>query len=247
MHEASLWPSSVFATFTYDEEHLPRDGSLDVSEFQRFMKRLRRVRSQRIRFFHCGEYGERLGRPHYHALLFNLDFPDKVPWDSSTFQSAELEKIWGLGRCILGAVTFESAAYVARYCMKKITGTDADEHYTRVNTRTGEIVRVAEEYATMSRRPGIGRAWFEQYADEVFPRDSVYVRGYDAKPPRAYQKWLAEVDPLADLEVRAARAREADPSNATEERLRVREVCAEARLTLYGGRRYESGQVGGGA
>jgi len=78
MHEASQWDNNVFVTLTYDDEHLPEDQGLDVSEFQRFAKRLRKARpDDKVRYFHCGEYGEQLQRPHYHALVFNVDFPDR--------------------------------------------------------------------------------------------------------------------------------------------------------------------------
>ncbi len=94
-HESSLYDDSngnCFITLTYDEEHLPQDWSLDKSHFQKFMKRLRKRYPQKIRYYHCGEYGENcrhgihttlcpgcnVGRPHYHAILFNIDFHDRV-------------------------------------------------------------------------------------------------------------------------------------------------------------------------
>lgn len=235
MHEASQWPSSVFVTLTYDDEHLPEDQGLDVSEFQRFAKRLRKSRpGEKVRYFHCGEYGEQGQRPHYHALLFNVDFADKYQWRSDTFRSAELESLWNLGHSEFGAVTFESAAYVARYSLKKLTGTAAIEGYRRYHLRTGEEVTVSPEYATMSH--GVGASWLEQFADEVYPLDRVVSRGRECKPPRYYDKRLAEVDPVLSAELRIERARDFDFENATEERLRVREVCWESRLNLFKGR-----------
>jgi len=232
MHEASQWPNSVFVTLTYDDEHLPEDQSLDVSEFQRFMKRLRaRREGEKIRYFHCGEYGDVTNRPHYHALLFNVDFPDRYQWRSDTFRSAELDSLWTSGHSEFGAVTFESAAYVARYTLKKLSGQAAIEGYRRFHLRTGEEVTVAPEYATMSR--GVGRSWLEQYAGEVYPLDRVVSRGHEAKPPRYYDKQLAEVDPVLAAELRVLRSRDFDWANSTEERLSVREVCAEARLNLF--------------
>lgn len=235
MHEASQWPNNVFVTLTYDDEHLPEDQGLHVEDFQKFAKRLRKSRpGERIRYFHCGEYGEVGQRPHYHALLFNCDFEDRYPWRSDTYRSAELERLWTLGHSEFGNVTFESAAYVARYSLKKLTGQEAIEGYKRFHLRTGEEVTVAPEYATMSL--GVGASWLEQYADEVYPLDRVVSRGREAKPPRYYDKRLEAVDPLMACEVRALRSRDYDFGNATEERLSVREVCVESRLNLLKGR-----------
>ena len=133
MHEKQSHERSAFITLTYDEEHLPQDGGLDVSHFQKFMKRLRKKRGK-VRFFHCGEYGDMKGRPHYHAILFGIDFWDdqvlvEEKNDNPYYISAELAQLWPFGQHRIGEVTFESSAYVARYIMKKITGKQAPEHY----------------------------------------------------------------------------------------------------------------------
>jgi hypothetical protein len=95
---------------------LPEDGSLDVSHFQIFMKRLRhRVKPLKIRFFHCGEYGDKTRRPHYHALIFGYKVLFKKQKSGDLFTSDMLAKCWGKGHCLVGDLTFESAAYVARY------------------------------------------------------------------------------------------------------------------------------------
>ena len=95
VHEASLYEFNCFITLTFDDSKLPtcndcrkvescvanRDAgsSLRVCDFQNFMKRLRQfVAPVKIKFFHCGEYGAKLSRPHHHACLFGYDFPDKV-------------------------------------------------------------------------------------------------------------------------------------------------------------------------
>ncbi len=128
VHEASLYDNNSFITLTYNTEHLPEDRSLEVRVFQLFMKRLRKRFGTKIRFYACGEYGDQNGRPHYHACLFNHDFQDKKLWkrgkDPSLdlYRSADLEKLWPYGYSSIGEVTFQSAAYVARYIMKKITG-----------------------------------------------------------------------------------------------------------------------------
>lgn len=191
MHEASLYNENSFLTLTYSDANLPLDSSLHLEHFQKFMKRLRRrYASKTIRFYHCGEYGERSGRPHYHALLFNHDFSDKIYYgggdgDNKIYTSPSLSELWPQGFSIIGEVTFESAAYVARYVMKKVTGARAEAHYQGRHP----------EYTTMSRRPGIGARWYEKFKTDVYPHDRVIVRGRSTRPPRFYDNILGREDP----------------------------------------------------
>lgn len=251
MHEASLHEDNCFITLTYRPECLPEDGSLVKKHFQDFMKRLRsRFFSSRIRYFHCGEYGENLGRPHYHACLFGLDLPDRVFYkmagDSRLYTSELLQDVWGLGFCTVGDVTFESAAYVARYVMKKVTGDDAQEHYLSVDRSTGVIrenvdgslVVMQPEYVTMSRggRTGRGLAydWFRKFGNEVYPSDDVIVRGARCRPPRYYDGLYEVADSVGYAvlkENRLVRALKHTADN-TPGRLKAREVCANARVAL---------------
>jgi hypothetical protein len=189
VHEASLYDENSFLTLTYDDEHLPSDGSLHLRDFQLFMKRLRRsIAPKRVRFYHCGEYGESLGRPHYHALLFGHGFSDGKFFSERggnvVRTSAALSELWPFGFSVVGDVTFESAAYVARYVMKKVTGDRAAEHYSGRKA----------EYTTMSRRPGIGKAWFDRFKDDVYPLDRLVVRGRDCRPPRFYDSLYSKLD-----------------------------------------------------
>ena len=238
VHEASLYDENCFVTLTYRDEDLPSDGSLNLVHFQDFMKRLRRFFSDRkIRFYHCGEYGDESGRPHYHVLLFNLDFPDKVFWSERNgnryYRSAILEERWRRGMCIIGDVTFESAGYVARYVLKKITGDLAQDHYLRCDEH-GEAFWLVPEYTTMSRRPGIGRGWYDLFSSEVFPSDDVVLNGALMRPPRFYADIFKEAEPEAFEVVKRKRiefALEHSDDN-TSARLRVREVVKRAQVGL---------------
>lgn len=189
VHEASLYERNCFLTLTYNQENLPPSGSLQLEHFQLFMKRLRKKYGAGIRFFHCGEYGEQLRRPHYHSLLFNHDFDDKKYFSerngNKVWTSDSLSSLWPLGFSLIGEVTFESAAYVARYVMKKVTGEKADIHYNGMKP----------EYITMSRRPGIGTKWYEKFSSDVYPHDRIIVRGAKTRPPRFYDNLLAKSDP----------------------------------------------------
>lgn len=210
MHEASLHEENWFLTLTYADEYLPKGGTLDRRAFPLFMKRLRKECGS-VRYFHAGEYGERNGRPHYHALLFGLRLDDVRACGYSqsgypVFESARVSELWEDGAHQLGGVSFESAQYVARYCVKKVTGSRAAAHYERVDSR-GVVYQLEPEYATMSRRPGIGAGWWEKYRGDVY-RDDFVVRGSaELTPPRFYDKKEAELDEARMEVVKARRIR----------------------------------------
>lgn len=241
MHEASLYESNCFITLTYANEHLPEYGTLVPRDFQLFMKRLReKYAPHRIRFFQCGEYGSRTKRPHYHALLFNFDFRDKRKWcvrnGLTVFRSASLEELWPFGQSEIGSVTFESASYVARYVVDKVSGRKArEEHYSRVNLETGEIVRIEPEFSLMSRRPGIASEWFKRFGKEVYPADSVIARGVELKPPRYYDGLFELENPEGWKVVKRKRrkAEVAGSADSTDQRLWDRELVARSQVATF--------------
>lgn len=189
VHEASMYEDNCFITLTYDDAHLPKDGSLCLLDWQLFIKRLRKKYGSGIRYFHCGEYGDKFKRPHYHALLFNHDFKDKEYFSKKngnwTYTSGELSSLWDKGFSVVAGLSFESAGYVARYSLKKIAGEKAADHY-------GDM---APEYATMSRRPGIGKKWFDRFSSDVYPLDRVVINGCHTRPPRYYDNLFRKMDP----------------------------------------------------
>lgn len=203
MHEASYYDDNVFVTLTYNDFNLPRDGGLCVSDFQKFMKRLRKgLGKKKIRFFHAGEYGEKTNRPHYHAILFNHRFDDIEETEGSTptrkiFTSEELQKLWGMGHVSVSDILPEHADYIGKYTLKKVGGERSEEHYLRVCPETGECHKVAPEYATMSLRPGIGRRYFEDFSDEIYTElyDEVIFKGKPYQPPKYYDTLLKQRDP----------------------------------------------------
>lgn len=258
VHEAQMHAHNSFITLTYSPEDLPDDGGLRVGDFQRFCKRLRK-RMGPFRFYHCGEYGEQNLRPHYHAILFGIDFHgDRVQVQAHPYprySSATLTEIWGLGHTDVGTVTYESAAYVARYVHKAsrprngLPGSEQDvvDKYTRVNPDTGETWQVPPEYSTMSRggrggQGGIGAPWLKKYHRDVYPSDQVVHDGRKFPVPKFYDATVASfpskpgepafsdlVDAAKDARRRLASKHKED---LTGERLAVRERCAVARLRL---------------
>lgn len=234
VHEAQLHPANCFVTLTYAPEHL-RSQSLEISDLQKFMKRLRKQHG-RVRYFACGEYGEENGRPHFHALLFGQDFCGDGPLVKSKphrlWRSRKLEETWSLGAVTVGALTYETAAYCARYVIKKVTGERAKWHYRLVDPLTGEVEEIRPEFSTMSRRPGIGAEWIERFRGDVYPSDEVVIDGRRHRPPRFYDERLSEEE--RDALKRRRRHRVLRRSEElTDDRLRVREKVLESRLESF--------------
>lgn len=258
VHESKQYVDNCFITLTYDDEHLPWDHSLNKRHFQLFMKKLRKEHgTKKIRFYHSGEYGEPtpendfIARPHYHALIFNHHFNDREIFTEKEgiclYTSDDLDRIWSMGFTTVGDLTFESAAYTARYVMKKINNSKANnaedpfyEHYRRTDYTTGEIIDIEPEYATMSRggsgigQGGIGKTWFDKYRSDCYPSDSISVRGTIQKPPKYYD-YLVELDQDGGLnEIKERRVKKAleNRKNNTPERLATREIVKMAQTKM---------------
>lgn len=258
VYEAKNHKENCFLTLTYSPENLPEGGTLVKRDLQLFFKRLRKAfPGVKIRYFACGEYGEQFARPHYHVILFGLsptDYQSKSKkivfenplssWigrlsfpvvqftsddeDLTATISSEMTRIWGLGHVAVGDVTFESCAYVARYCLKKINGDKADEHYQ------GRL----PEFILMSRRPGIAADWYEKNCGDVFPNDVCFARGVRCKPPRYFDKLLEKADPELFADVKAKRKVFAKSHNVSQDRLDAGAEIAELQEQKYF-RKYE--------
>lgn len=256
VYEAQLHDENSFLTLTYAPENLPSNGSLCKRHLQLFMKRLRKAYpGGKIRYFACGEYGEKFSRPHYHVILFGFCPPDfkkkrKLPvssnsplaaWFGSSVDprtlslvenkesnlmvcySPQVEKIWGLGKVAVGEVSFESCAYVARYCLKKVNGDKAKAHY-------GDRL---PEFVVMSRRPGIAGDWFDRWKDDVFPADKCFARGVPCKPPRYFDKLFEKISPGDFEQLKLARKAFAARHEVPIERLFAAEEIVTQNLEKY--------------
>lgn len=228
VHEALLHDENCFITLTYSDEFLHPSGSLKFhkKDFVLFMKRLRKKFGSGIRFLHCGEYGELWQRPHHHAIIFGLDFHDKVVAGRNhsgnlLYSSPTLERLWPFGIVRIGACTFESVAYVARYVTKKVNGLDAYEHYYGREP----------EYITMSRRPGIGHDWLFKNP-EIYNYDEVVIRnGLKCRPPAYYDRLFEDIAPDFMEDIKEKRKVKAIESAVDYERLSIKEeykkLCAK--------------------
>lgn len=185
MMEASYHDHNSFITLTYDDDHLPDvreyvdiDGvvqsspyrSLQKVDFQLFMKRLRdRISPDKIRFFACGEYGNRTYRPHYHAIIFGYDFPDKQLLkknfrNENYYVSDLLTDCWSKGHTLVTEVSWDTCAYVARYCLKK-----RDNDISVFN----KYFNLDPEFTLMSRKPGIARQYYDDNKLDIYKSERI--------------------------------------------------------------------------
>jgi hypothetical protein len=192
VHESQMHSENCFITLTYEDN----PETLIKEDLQKFWKRLRKkLGKKKIKYFACGEYGDEFKRPHYHAIIFGHDFRNESDnnevivhentdyGDLST--SSLLSEVWGKGFVTVGDVTFDSAAYVARYCTKKINGELAEKHYNGLEP----------EFATMSKKEAIGKTFYQKYKDEIYPANYVVLNGTKLKVPNYYDKLLEKDDP----------------------------------------------------
>lgn len=260
VHEAKMNVNNCFITLTYDNDHLPENKSVSKYECQTFFKRLRRLTNAKITYYVCGEYGEscrvcgksqRLcscgrgkfqkgyGRPHYHACIFGYDFQDKIPapWGgqkggNKLYVSPTLEALWKKGIHSIGEVNFETAAYIARYCTKKLNGQRAIEYEGR-----------EPEFALMSRRPAIGKTFLDKYQNDIYPSDMVVIRNnLKCRPPRYYDQKYDLIDNASMESIKQKRKENFNKLDNTFERLKSKEICKQAKSMLLS-RSYESEAV----
>lgn len=209
MLEMQEHESSYFITLTYDDMHLPLTSWLDKEtgecgtistlikrDFQLFMKRLRKSYKydNKIRYFACGEYGSQSLRPHYHAIVFGLKLDDLVFYKQCNgfkyYNSEFVSKCWqNKGFVVVAPATWETCAYTARYVMKKQNGASASVY---------GYYNIESEFSLASRRPGIGRKYFDDHCDTIFDCDFISLSTPDGskqiKPCRYFKKLLQQFD-----------------------------------------------------
>lgn len=244
-HENQMHEDSSFLTLTYNDDNLPKNNTLLLKDMQDFFKKLRRhfnYRGQKakFRYMYCGEYGDTTNRPHYHILLFGLDFQDKelhklLNGGHRLYISPTLDKVWGKGHTYIGSVTFESAAYVARYIDKKVNGKQAEEHYSIIDEHGVVIDKLKPEYAIASRMKehdeslggGLGTSFFETYHQDIYPSDEVVIKGKKMRPPAYYDRLLERLNPDLFQQIKENRRNTLDELSHTEEQSMKRLLAKE--------------------
>lgn len=221
MHESKSHENACFLTLTYDNENLPKNASLNPTHLQTFWRDLRarlnyhyeEESNTKIKYFAVGEYGDKTQRPHYHAALFGGPFSvhgdvrgRDQEGDSHSggrqFTHDDIAQVWPYGIHRYSELTFESAAYVARYIVKKVSGTLKEVHY---GDRESEFSRSSN---------GIGKAFAELWKEDIYPHDKVVIPGTGSfAVPQYYDRILEKVDPALFAYVKLQREREAPTSD----------------------------------
>lgn len=209
---------------------------LSKGDHTKFIKKMRSRINQPMSFYMCGEYGERLSRPHYHYLIFGYDFPDKKYFKTSLsgtklFRSEELEEIWTEGHAWIGELDVATCNYVAGYVMKKISGEKAETHYLRTD-EAGNDFWIQPEFSLMSRNPAIGKKWWERFHQDVSSADGVWHHATKTKPPRYYDKLLERVNPGLHDRIKKQRLEKAEDKDNSPARLYAKEIVHVARINL---------------
>lgn len=242
--EASMHEDNCFITLTYNNENLPEKGTLVKKDIQTFIKKIRKKYKykKKIKYFLCGEYGDDMSRPHYHICLFNYDFKDKYFFKKSEkgsmqYKSDTLDRIWKKGFALIGDVNFDSAGYIAKYICKKITDADIKKREEKKKERYGEKI---EEFVFMSKRPTIGREWYEEFKDDIIRLDRVVLnKDIICKPPKYFDNILEKEDIKKWHKMKGKRKKEINEEENTWER-RVKKAQMRARQLKKLKRSYEN-------
>lgn len=182
--EASLHQNNMFITLTYNNKCCPK--GLCKKDVQKYIKALRyRFPDNDIRYYLVGEYGPLTNRPHYHAIIFGL-FPDDAKFSTMLmgnpyFTSKKVQDCWPFGFVSITECTYQSCAYVARYCQKKLKDPEKRQ----------------KEFSMMSLKPGIGAEFFELNREKIYKYDCIvgnFGRSLRQRPSRYFDKLFEKFD-----------------------------------------------------
>ena len=180
MHELLYFDSCIFFTLTYSDEHLPPNDSLVKKDLQDFFKRLRkRLGKRKIKYFATGEYGEEFGRPHYHIIMYGMDYlnTDDRQMIKDSWNLADWNK---LGRKPFGDVSIQSIRYVVSYIEKKILGKQEEFAYDGVEPAFHLVSK------------GIGKDFAMENHERLESTGSLQMFGFKRAIPRYYRE-VAEI------------------------------------------------------
>lgn len=188
IHEGQYHKYNTYVTLTYNDEHLRSDLNLEKRALVLFFKRLReRIGDRELKYYATGEYGDKEGRPHYHAIIFGINRcnncktcikqrrikggPDKPDRDCLL-----LRECWTNGFVEASGLGYESARYVADYIQKKLYGAKAQKDGRE------------QPFSIMSQ--GIGKQFALDNRKRITETRRLTINGAIVKIPRYYLQVL---------------------------------------------------------
>lgn len=187
--ESSYHKENCMITLTYAEGRCPK--KLVKRDLQDFIKHMRN-KGIHFRYFACGEYGTKNGRPHYHIIMFGY-WPKDAKFDFTSdagypvYKSRFVESVWKNGICTVSEMSPGTAAYTAGYVDKKLG---------------------LGEFSLMSKKPGIGERYFREHLFDIYAYDNLVGAFGISKVPRycdkvADQCWL-DIDDVKEKRKKAS-------------------------------------------
>lgn len=215
---------NYFITLTYDNEHYPKNGSLELDHITKFLKRLRNHLGS-FRYYYVGEYGETTKRAHWHLCLYGLDL-DETQYEVSPaskdghtyYRHPKITSIWGKGNVEIGELNMSTINYVCKYINKAVYGEQKKERYKRISEK-GNVFYVKPEFGHMSKRPPLGSAFFEKYQSDYDHPDTdffVLPKGIKTLVPKAFLRILESQPGTESIEIKKARKEKHIPRTSAE-------------------------------
>lgn len=197
----------------FSADYVTKGATLLKKDCQDWLKRLRRNLdyhygiSDGVRYYLAGEYGSNTLRPHYHVCLFGVPTDSLVPIGKNKlgdilYDSDFISDTWKQGHVCVGKLNYATAAYTARYCLKKAQGKD-DAFF--------DSVGVNREFVTMSRKPGIGVPYYEAHKEDIYKNDEIVLPAQSKdkknviKPPRYFDILYKAENPLEMAKIKLQR------------------------------------------
>lgn len=201
------------------------EGTIYEPHVKKFLHDLRQWQERKLKHtgtkvFYAAEYGSETHRPHYHLILMNCPIDIRELYDchidenhKAHWKHKKLEKLWGKGMIDLAEVEWSCAAYVARYCIKKLHTKDPAAYAAECKI---------PEYVRMSRN--IGREWYEKHKGEIYETDEIIMKTVkgnigNQKPPKAWDRLYEEEFPESMAIIKESRRAAAERSAELEKQL----------------------------
>ena len=159
------------------------------------LKGLKRVYKP-IRYFACGEYGSKTGRPHFHAIIYNCSpkILDEIcqiqetTEDGTVLQSISPKSIWPHGYASISQYNVRRLAYTVKYVMKS-----TDEKFY------AHLPKNFHPKAVMSKNPVIGAAFLKEkkYYQDNNKQEVLHPNGKKFPMPRYFRdRWFTRIEQM---------------------------------------------------